>query len=234
LPVNHLVLVPGLDGTGQLFADFVAALPATIGVSRVAFPPDIFLPYAKLLPVVGAAAPCDSPYVLLAESFSTPLAIEYAATKPPDLRGLILCAGFVRNPMRSASFLVRAFARPWFFRMRPPGFVLKHFLAGAQASPRLIDAIRHALKSVKPEVFSARVHEVVYSDARKALREISIPVMHLGAANDRLVPPASLADILGVKPDILSATIPAPHMLLQREPKKAADLVVGFLKGLAA
>lgn len=234
MPVNRLVLLPGLDGTGQLFADFVAALPTPVVTSRVAFPCTTFLPYAELVSEVGAAAPRDSPFVLLAESFSTPLAIEYAATKPPDLRGLVLCAGFVRNPVGRVSFLVGAFARPWIFRMRPPAFVLRHFLAGAQATPRLIDSIRHTLKSVKPEVLSARVQEVLHSDARKALRQISIPVMYLGATNDRLVPPASLAEILSVRPEVLFATIQAPHMILQREPKRAADLVVGFLHGLDA
>src|ERR1700688_5080921 len=43
LPAKHLVLLPGLDGTGELFADFIAALPESWTTATVAYPSDRFL-----------------------------------------------------------------------------------------------------------------------------------------------------------------------------------------------
>ena len=74
---NHLVLLPGLDGAGELFADFVAALPEACTATVVAYPADKFLSYRDLRPFVSAAVPKSERFVLVAESFSTPLAIWY-------------------------------------------------------------------------------------------------------------------------------------------------------------
>jgi hypothetical protein len=41
----------------------------------------------------------SEPFVLLAESFSTPVAIRVAAENPTNLKGLILCAGFATSPV---------------------------------------------------------------------------------------------------------------------------------------
>ena len=43
-----LVLLPGLDGTGLLFADFVANLASDIDPIVVRYPPDVPLGYAEL------------------------------------------------------------------------------------------------------------------------------------------------------------------------------------------
>lgn len=94
-----MVLLPGFDGTGRLFARFRAALPETLTTSTVAYPPEKFLPYSELPPFVRAAVPDSSPFVLLAESFSAPIALEFAATNPPNLAAVIVCFGFDFKPL---------------------------------------------------------------------------------------------------------------------------------------
>ena len=49
LSPKTLVLLPGLDGTGNLFTDFVAALPPTLIARTVRYPADRFLTYTDLL-----------------------------------------------------------------------------------------------------------------------------------------------------------------------------------------
>ena len=85
-----LVLLPGLDGTGRLFKDFIAALPPTLSAVAVAYPGDRCLPYADLAAIVQSNLPTPEPFVLVAESFSTPLAIACAAKQPLGLKGLVL------------------------------------------------------------------------------------------------------------------------------------------------
>jgi pimeloyl-ACP methyl ester carboxylesterase len=98
MPLPLLVLLPGLDGTGILFKPLIAALPPEVSTVVVAYPGEQPLGYAELLPVVLAALPTEHAFVLLGESFSGPLAVMAAATRPPGLVGLVLCATFVQNP----------------------------------------------------------------------------------------------------------------------------------------
>jgi pimeloyl-ACP methyl ester carboxylesterase len=93
-----LVLIPGLDGTGDLFAPFVDAL---VGVECriIAYPPDREMNYAEHEAFVREHLPATGDFVLLAESFSGPVGVSIAAAPPANLRGLILCCSFASNPL---------------------------------------------------------------------------------------------------------------------------------------
>lgn len=94
-----LVLLPGMDGTGQMFQPLISELGKGIVTSVVRYPESEPLGYQELFSVVQSALrPIDGPYVILGESFSGPLAIKIAASRPQGMRGLILCCTFARNP----------------------------------------------------------------------------------------------------------------------------------------
>jgi pimeloyl-[acyl-carrier protein] methyl ester esterase len=95
-----LILLPGMDGTGELFTDLLEALPDEFETEAVRYPTDGCLSYAQRMPLVKSATTISKPFVLVAESFSTRLAIQYAATHPTNLKGLVICAGFVTSPVR--------------------------------------------------------------------------------------------------------------------------------------
>src|SRR6516162_3575503 len=97
-PRLRLVLLPGLDGTGLLFRGFLKTLDPAILTAVVSYPPDRDMDHAGLEAVVRASLPTQEPFVLLAESFSGPIAIAIAASRPAGLRGLILSCSFARNP----------------------------------------------------------------------------------------------------------------------------------------
>lgn len=96
--VNTVVLLPGMDGSGELFTPFVEALGPSIDARVLRYPADQPLGYAALTARVREALPADRPYVLLAESFSGPIGVEIAAQAPPGMMGLVLCSTFARNP----------------------------------------------------------------------------------------------------------------------------------------
>ena len=225
----HLVLLPGLDGTGLLFADFLKTLPYSLTTTVVSYPANRFLRYSELLQLVTAAVPQTDRFVVLAESFSTPLVLKYAATKPSNLAGVVICAGFARNPTGGWSRLLKVVAKPWLFALRPPHFVLEYFLTGENPPSALIQRIREILQSVPPEVLSGRIREVLECDASNDLARTTSPIMYLRASHDRLLSGSCHREILRIRPDVVLATVEAPHMLLQREPQKAADLVVAFM-----
>jgi surfactin synthase thioesterase subunit len=69
-----LVLLPGLDGTGTMFAPFVAELPPWIEPVVLDYPAEP-LGYADLARRLATRLPEDRPFFLLGESFGGPLAL---------------------------------------------------------------------------------------------------------------------------------------------------------------
>jgi len=226
---TKLVLLPGMDGTGHLFADFVRALPDTFEVKVVGYPGNLYLSYADLLPVVHAAVPPSELFVLLAESFSTPLAIQYAATKPANLNGIILCAGFSTSPVRGWKRLLATFLAPILFRLPLPDFANRHWLVGPGATSAILAAVRAAISRVQPKVLSARLRAILACDVRTALSQVTLPILYIEARQDRLVPVSCLEEILQINPRAVVVSIDGPHLILQREPQKAADVVNLFI-----
>jgi pimeloyl-ACP methyl ester carboxylesterase len=232
LPPTTLVLLPGLDGTGNLFTNFVASLPPSVDARIVRYPTDQDLSYADLFSLVVDAIPQTQPFVLLAESFSTALAVGLAATNPASLKGLIICAGFVRNPVRGWLRHMKTLVHPSLFRIPLPRFVIDHFLIGPHAPRELREDVPRTLRSVSPTVAALRVRAVMACDATEQLVRVRVPTLYLQAEQDRLVSKSSFQEIQELKPDTAFASIAAPHFVLQREPRKAADLVAQFVAHL--
>jgi pimeloyl-ACP methyl ester carboxylesterase len=228
----HLVLLPGLYGTGELFADFIDALPVGFEATAVRYPADRYS-YASLAPVVVAALPASTPFVLVAESFSTPLAIQIAATGPPNLKGLVLCAGFASSPARGLSRLAARFLSPILMRLPLGAWAANHTLLGSNAPPRLVAAVRRAISTTNTAVLYARLRAVLHCDVLSDLAAIRVPVFYVQASQDRLVGTRSLEEILARTPQVQVAAIYGPHLLMQREPKLTAEAVANFAREVA-
>ena len=115
-----LVLLPGMDGTGELFDSFVKALPQSFTTEIVRYPPNRCLTSSELLHLVDSNAFGSEPFVLIAESFSSPLAIQWAATNPLNLKGLVICAGFTTSPIRGPLRSIFRLLSPFCFLVTPP------------------------------------------------------------------------------------------------------------------
>ncbi|HEV2134817.1 MAG TPA: alpha/beta hydrolase [Terracidiphilus sp.] len=223
-----------MDGTGKLFADFVKLLPGWIEPLVLSYPPDRKLSYDQLLPIVESAVRCDEPFVILAESFSTPLAVWLAARVPDRLQALVLCAGFVLPPRRKAlSLLVRTFA-PAFFAFGLPESICRQFLVGNSAPQSRVDTVRNTVSSVSSGVLAHRLRSVLSCQAKHELRSVSVPLLCIAGIEDRLVTESSFNEVRQVKPDAQVARIKAPHLLLQSNPREVVDALVSFLKGINA
>lgn len=224
-----LVLLPGLDGTGELFADFVAALPGGIRPIVVAYPPDQVLGYDGLEPLVRAALPQGEPYVLLAESFSGPLGIAIAASAPPDLCGLVLSCSFARNPLPGLAWARQLLDAVPLDRM--PLALLSALLMGRHATPDRRAVLARSLAQVAPRVLRARAQAALAVDRSDALREVHQPVLYLRAREDRIVSRASAELVERLAPRTRRIDFPAPHFLLQVMPQAAAAAVADFVAG---
>lgn len=200
-----------------MFRPLVASLPPDVEPILVAYPPNVALGYSQLLDLVLAALP-DRPFVLLGESFSGPLAVMVAATRPAGLRGLILCATFVRCPVPMVPQWARHLVQPWLFRLYPALGYLR-FLLGRTANAELRSLASEALAPVRPAVLAHRVREVVRVDVAELLASYTGPALYLRGERDWVVPRAAMRTVLRANPSIEPLQIPGPHMVLRATPR---------------
>jgi pimeloyl-ACP methyl ester carboxylesterase len=228
-----LVLLPGMDGTAQLFHRFDAALRAQTAIDTQAIAyPAAPLDYAALEAFVRERLPRDRPFIVLAESFSGPLGSALRADPPPGMEALILCCSFVRNPRPLLAPLRHLLGLVPFGTL--PGFALRQALLAPYATPALQAELTAALAQVPPSVLRQRLRAVLETDASRSFARGSLPVLYLRARHDRLVPPANAVQILRQAAGAQLADIAAPHMLLQAAPEAAAVAVAAFIAGLSA
>jgi len=225
------LFLPGMDGTAQLYHRLMQALPPAWRKSAIPYPGNARVPYEKLLRMVQANA-SEEPFLLIAESYSTPLAISYAATRPKNLKALVLCGGFASSPVSGLRWLAAQLLRPFLFHLPLTDRTIERYLLDENADPALKAELRAALATVKPSVLAARLGEILSCDVRADLTRIDVPSLYIQAENDCLVSPNSLAEILLHKPDLIVASIPGPHLLFQREPARTAKAIEDFVHQL--
>ncbi len=226
---HYLLLLPGLDGTGRLFAPLQGVLSPEFETAIVTYPPDQPLGYEELFPRIREVMPWNVPYTIIAESFSGALALRFAARQPQDIRALILCACFVSNPLPPMLDWARRLLNDTGFLKRPSEVLLRKFLAAEDCPEVLRDAVRAALESVRPEVLAYRVRLAAETDSRLALQSCRAPILYLQGAKDTIVGPSCLEEIRTLRPDVQSVTLDAPHLLLQARPREAFAAIREFL-----
>ena len=216
-----------MDGTGLLLAGFRRALDPAIRTVVVSYPPDQEIDYTGLEGIVRGQLPQDEPFVLLAESFSGPIGISIAASRPAGLCGLILVCSFARNPRPLLAAL-----RPlvWLLPIRrAPIGLLAWPTLGRFATPALRSELAEALARVSPFVVRSRLRAVLEIDVVGLLPKVDVPILYLRASQDRLVP-RSASGAFSAIAQIRFAQVEAPHFLLQACPSAAAAHVEAFLR----
>lgn len=219
------LLLPGMDGTGELFAPLEIHLDPGIGARVVAFPRDQPRSYDELLAELTVPA---GPFAIVAESFSGPLGIRLAAAHRDRVRALVLVATFVRNPSAIAGWM-RALLGRRLFKMRPPDVVLRWGLLGMDAGDDDLSALRAALLSVEPDVMAERLREIVAVDVSEEFAEGTVPVLYIAGGRDRLVGARVMAQMKRLRADMQTEVLDAPHLVLQRRPVEAAQLISAFV-----
>jgi len=130
-----------------------------------------------------AATLCLGPSVLVGHSMGALVALEAALAWPDKVRGLVLCAGAPRLPVRDELLaLIRD------DHTRFPAWMAEHAL-----SPRARPAVRRAFAAagvVTSSDVTLRDFEIVRdTDLGARVRSLTCPVLWLDGADDRIVAP---------------------------------------------
>lgn len=227
------ILLPGLDGSGRLFAPLLAAGPRSFAPEPLSYPPDRPLGYDALAALVRPRLPRRR-FVLLAESFSGPLAIRLAAERPKGLAALILAATFLHRPLDPFLQPLRALVGARLFGVAMPAVLVRRFMAGPDAPDGIVTEVQRAVAAVSPEVLAHRSREALAVDVRDALAGVEVPILFLAPTRDRLIRRDAHEDLLALRPDAEVAHIEAPHMVLQRCPHASLARMEEFLASPAA
>ena len=194
----------------------------------VRYPPDGRPGWDELADLVARAVPPTDPHVLLAESFSGPVAVHYASRRPSGLRGLVFCASFVRNPLPFrlpagplvpvANLLLR----------RPPAWALRRWLVDRDSPPGLLDRIRAAIGEASPGTLAFRVRRTLAVDFRADLGKVEVPVLYLAGSRDALVGLRGLRDVEKHARHLSAVTVEGPHLLLQTRTAECLGPIARF------
>ena len=222
---SHLVLLPGLDGTGLLFEPFVAAAPEAWSTTVVRYPASLPTSYAHLERYVRDRLPAGGSYLLLGESFSGPLALRIAAHRPRGLRGVVLAASFATGPSPLGPLAVPSSVLRW---LPLRSALARVVLMGGARDRALSRQLERAIASVPAAVLAERLREVLKADERETLRRVEVAVLSLLASRDWLVPSSRAREIEAASPRAEAVSVAGPHLLLQRNPAACWDAIAGF------
>ncbi len=218
------LFLPGMDGTGALFAPVTSRLAPGIEPRVCAYPEREALDYDALLETIVVP---EGPFAIVGESFSGPLAIRLAHRYPDRVRALVLVASFAKNPSLFPSWMVMIAA--FFMRFALSGFFLRLVLLGGEASASDVRSTRASIERVAPSVMATRLRAVARVDVSAELRATTMPLLYLAGRRDRLVGARPRNHIARLRRDARIELLDAPHMVLQQRPMLAAALLSEFL-----
>jgi pimeloyl-ACP methyl ester carboxylesterase len=225
---TRAILLPGLDGSGRLFEPLLAAAPRAFDPEPLSYPAEEALGYDALLARVRPLLPRGR-FVLLAESFSGPLAVRLAAERPRGLVALVLAATFLHRPLNPLLHPVRGLVGARLFGLPMPAAAIRHFMAGPDAPDAVVTEVQRAVAAVSPDVLAHRSAEALRVDARAAFAHVDVPILFIAPARDRLIRTDAHADVVAIHPDAEVAWLEGPHMILQRCPHASLARIEEFL-----
>ena len=227
-----LVLLPGFQGKADLCQPLLRALPQSQPVRVLELPGGVIQSYEDLDPWLDGALARSKDYVLVAESFSSELAIRHAARHPKHLKGLITLGGFacLASPrwLHPLASLVPSFTSPIISNPR------RNLIFGPLSTPLstpLDDAVVvKCMSHYSTACLRGRLHAIMKGDQRPLLSQITVPRLAIHGQQDQMVPRPAWQAL--VDSGFEGKLVTGPHALAYSSPKEVAAALGQFLKSL--
>jgi len=207
-----------MDGTGILLRPFVDLLPNGIDVKVVSYPEDTYLTYEQLAERVLGLVPSSEPYVIIAESYSGPVACLIAAHPVGNLQAVVFVASFVSLPWGRIGRWIAKVLPTALFRMRAPAWILRWLFMDADTPREMISEAQDVIARVRSEVLAQRLRDSLNADYAPILRDCTDRLVYLLPESDRLLGTRGHRGFLAAKPGIETVKIAGPHSILQCAP----------------
>ena len=209
-----------MDGTGELFKRFVSQLPLDFDAKVVSYPQETYQTYEQTAQNVRNIIPLSAPYVIIAESYSGPVASLVAENSIGNIRAVVLVSSFVSLPWGRAGTWISKILPTFMFRLRPPDRLLRWLLMESTSSAELISEAQEAISRVPAKVLAKRTREALNADFSQPLRNSNVRVICLQPNSDRLLNAQSYRRLTETRTNIETIKIDGPHFLLQCAPER--------------
>lgn len=226
---QNIVLMPGLDGTGLSFEPFLPFLPADAKIAIVRYPKDLLLSFEETVECAAAQIPADNPPIVIAESFSGPVAIQMIGSGWVKAKALILCATFAKSPRPIVWRIMRFLRLPLLIRPDMPKRFFKIVIGDDKLIAELLPLWKKVHADVPTRVMDHRLKIINNVDVTKWLKKLIVPCLYLQATNDRVIPSSCLADFEKCIPNLVIKRIKAPHFILQAQPQACLNAIEEFM-----
>lgn len=223
-----LVLMPGLDGSGALFAAFEQLVAGSWKYRSIRYPAELPSSIDAYAAHVEREIAAERSVILLAESFSGPIAIRLAARLGQRVKALVLCASFATRPhllVRWASHVPPALLSG----MTRQRWALRWFCVGRHAPAALLGAVATELAQLSGHTIQRRLRMLIAPDAANTLADLQIPVLLLQPTQDRLLDPWAPKRLERLARGARVERLDGPHFLLQAQPQACWRKLVDWL-----
>ena len=224
-----LVFLPGMDGTGNLFKDLIGHLGDS-DHQIVSYPTDTNQDYQTLISYVKSKLPGQD-YVLIAESFSGPIAAELIKDKElPGLRAVFFVATFLSPPHRFLLAISRLLPLKVMNKLPGSRLIYQKLFFGGYASNKLLNMFNKTINSMPTKVLNERLRTMQSLNFRAS--ELDLPAAYLLPSYDMLVSKTKVNEFRGYFPKLKILEIAGPHFILQARPEESAGLLREFIESL--
>ncbi len=224
-----IVFLPGMDGSGELFGPLLTLL-ADIEYTIIKLPHTGEQDYETLTNYVKSYLP-DENYVLIAESFSGPIAARICSENPANLKAVIFAASFLSTPSKLLLPFARQLPLKLMSKLPLSEFVIKKLLLGDNASIEMINQFRSVLKQLPSKTLQLRIKSL--QSLERPIGNIDIPALYLFPTNDRLVSKAKSDEFSQLFSNLIIKEIDGTHFIFQSNPKDSADALLDFYHQIA-
>lgn len=208
-----------MDGTGKLFEPFCSLMPVpTVTIPLPQFGPQT---YDFLASHIAEQLPNEE-FVIVAESFSGPIAALLAAKNIENLKGIVFVATFFSCPrpvlvslaklIPLKSLLSLPFAKTFISRYLLTGFKYSLFIS--------------ALKEVKNSILKERLISI--SNLKMVKMQSNLPSIYLRASSDCLVPANQIDLFKQSFPSLQVKYVKGTHFLLLSNPEACSEIIRKF------
>lgn len=228
---HTLVLMPGLDGTGKLFAPIIPLLKQHFRLQIVTYPDlDKFSDYVDC---ALSQLPTSSEYSLIAESFSGPVALALMAHRPELIGPSVLSSTFVRSPLAELTHMSNYIPEQMFSIGALGQFCLDVYEVEDEDFSETQPLPLNVTEQLDGVLLKNRIAALSRIDISALLPGIEVPILYLHGIHDRIVSDKDAAMLQTHLPNIKRVDLDGPHLLLQTRPQECAEQILQHLRQAA-
>jgi pimeloyl-ACP methyl ester carboxylesterase len=215
-----IILLPGMDGAGKLFEPLRSLLPLSTIV--ISLPQSGSQTYVFLASHIAEQLPNEE-FIIVAESFSGPIAALLSEKSLENLKGIVFVATFLSCPKPALVSLAKRLPLKSLLSIPfAKAFISRYLLSGFNYS-----IFSEALKGVPNSILKERLSSIHSLNMEKIRSDL--PSIYISAKSDCLVSSSHISLFQQSFSNLQVEYVQGTHFLLQSNPKACSEIIRKFV-----